>query len=47
MRDKPILAKCCDAINEMYGERLKRIVLYGSQARGDAGPGSDYDVAVF
>ena len=46
-RDKLILAKLCDALSEMYGERLERVVLYGSQARGDAGPDSDYDVAVF
>ncbi len=31
----------------MYGQRLERAVLYGSRARGDAGPESDYDVAVF
>ncbi len=26
---------------------MARVVLYGSRARGDAGPDSDYDVAVF
>ena len=31
----------------MYGERLERVVLFGSRARGDAREGSDYDVAVF
>ncbi len=30
----------------LYGERLERMVLYGSQARGDAEPGSDIDVLV-
>ena len=30
-----------------YGPRLERVVLFGSRARGDARPGSDYDVAVF
>lgn len=29
-----------------YGERLERLVLFGSQARGDAGPDSDVDVLV-
>ena len=31
----------------LYGKRLERAVLYGSHARGDAGPESDYDIAVF
>jgi predicted nucleotidyltransferase len=31
----------------MYGERLERVVLFGSRARGDAHRDSDYDVAVF
>jgi len=30
----------------LYGDRLVRMVLYGSQARGDAEPGSDIDVLV-
>jgi predicted nucleotidyltransferase len=30
----------------LYGERLVRMVLFGSQARGDAEPGSDIDVLV-
>ena len=46
-RDNPILAKFRAALNEMYGERIERVVLYGSRARGDAGADSDYDVAVF
>ena len=46
-RRNPILAKFRDALNGIYGERLERIVLYGSLARGDARPDSDYDVAVF
>jgi predicted nucleotidyltransferase len=35
------------ALNEMYGDRLERVVLYGSQARGNAHEESNYDVAVF
>jgi len=46
-RGNPILAKFRASLTEMYGERLERVVLYGSQARGDAGADSDYDVAVF
>lgn len=30
----------------LYGERLVHMVLFGSQARGDAVPGSDIDVLV-
>ncbi|MBI4639522.1 MAG: nucleotidyltransferase domain-containing protein [Candidatus Tectomicrobia bacterium] len=30
----------------LYGDRLVRMVLYGSQARGDAEPGSDIDILV-
>ena len=46
-RDNPILAKFRAALNEMYGERIERVVLYGSRARGDAKADSDYDIAVF
>ena len=35
------------ALDKMYGTRLERVVLFGSQARGDAGADSDYDVAIF
>ncbi len=45
--DDPVLVRFRRALDEMYGERLERVVLYGSRARGDAGPESDYDVAVF
>ncbi len=47
LRDNPVLARFCAALDEMYGARLERAVLFGSQARGDARPDSDYDVAVF
>src|SRR5262249_25481284 len=46
-RANPILARFRAALTEMYGERLESVVLYGSQARGDATEEADYDIAVF
>ena len=43
----PILKRLRAALGELYGERIERVVLFGSRARGEAGEGSDYDVAVF
>ncbi len=43
----PVLARFRRALDGMYGDRLDRVVLFGSRARGDARPDSDYDVAVF
>ena len=41
-----ILSELRELLETCYGERLKRLVLFGSQARGDAEPGSDIDVLV-
>jgi predicted nucleotidyltransferase len=46
-QNDPVLKRFRAAVNEIYGERVERMVLYGSRARGDAKPDSDYDVAVF
>jgi uncharacterized protein len=45
--DDPVLKHLRAALDEMYGERIERVVLFGSRARGDARDDSDYDVAVF
>lgn len=45
--DDPILTRFRAALDETYGSRLDRVVLFGSRARGDARPDSDYDIAVF
>jgi predicted nucleotidyltransferase len=47
LKDDPILVRFRRAVREVYGGRLDRIVLFGSRARGDHRPDSDYDIAVF
>ena len=43
----PMLMRLRRSLEELYGERLSRVVLFGSRARGEAGADSNYDVAVF
>jgi uncharacterized protein len=45
--DDLVLSRFRAAVAEIYGERVERVVLFGSRARGDAEPDSDYDIAVF
>jgi uncharacterized protein len=45
--EDPVVGRFRAALHELYGDRLDRIVLFGSRARGDARADSDYDVAVF
>jgi predicted nucleotidyltransferase len=45
--DDPILRRLRTELVGIYGDRIERIVLYGSRARGDARADSDYDIAVF
>src|SRR3984893_1610231 len=42
----PMLKRFRAALDALYGDRIERVVLYGSRARGDAQKDSDYDVAV-
>ena len=43
----PVLVRFRAALDAAYGDRIERVVLFGSRARGDHRPDSDYDVAVF
>ncbi|MBV8576941.1 MAG: nucleotidyltransferase domain-containing protein [Acetobacteraceae bacterium] len=45
--DGLILERLRAALDDLYGDRVERVVLFGSRARSDAGEDSDYDVAVF
>lgn len=45
--DDIVLKRFRAALEEAYGDRIERVVLFGSRARSDAREDSDYDVAVF
>ncbi|MFW6163213.1 MAG: nucleotidyltransferase domain-containing protein [Planctomycetota bacterium] len=41
-----ILAELREGLEALYGDRLVHLILFGSQARGDAQPGYDSDIDV-
>ena len=41
-----IIDKFVQGVNEILGERVKKIILYGSYARGDFRPDSDIDIMI-
>jgi hypothetical protein len=43
----PVLLRFRGVLSEIHGERLDRVVLFGSRAGGGARSDADYDVAVF
>lgn len=43
---KPILGETEAALRRIYGDRYHGLVLFGSQARGKAVPGSDIDLVL-
>ena len=44
--EEPVLRRLKAELARLYGPRLERVILFGSRARGDARPDSDWDVAV-
>jgi predicted nucleotidyltransferase len=43
---RPILEEIKQRLQEIYGSKLKEVILFGSYARGDAEPGSDIDLII-
>ena len=46
MDREKLLNQIKDRLRDAHGERLQGIILYGSEARGDAEPDSDIDLMV-
>jgi len=45
-RIKVIIAELKQKLTDMYGDKLKRLIIYGSYARGQQTENSDIDLAV-
>lgn len=44
--DRAVIDELCQAMQKIFGNRCKKIVLYGSYARGEQDPYSDMDFMV-
>ncbi len=44
--DRVILAELKGYLQEKYGQSVKDVILFGSQARGNASASSDYDILI-
>lgn len=44
--DRRVIQDLCDRIVTVVGDRVEAIKLFGSRARGDARPDSDFDILV-
>jgi predicted nucleotidyltransferase len=47
LSDDPVVQRIRASLFAIYGDRIERLILFGSRARGDAHADSDYDIAVF
>ena len=46
-QDDAILKRFRSALNDLFGGRIERVILFGSRTRGKERADSDYDVAIF
>ena len=44
LANDPVLRRAKEGLKKIYGDRLAGVILYGSRARGDSRPDSDYDL---
>lgn len=43
---KTLMEQYIVQVQEIYGSHLRKVILYGSYARGDSGPDSDVDLMI-
>jgi predicted nucleotidyltransferase len=44
--DRQVAERLMELVLQSQGDRVRRVILFGSRARGDARPDSDYDLLV-